>query len=240
MLKCILTKIIRLLKRKNKEKAHKNNDLFHKEEIIEYLRKEIVILELYQLAESVIGIVEQGSRSLKKLKPNRLQYKIEFDKTTELDPMLLDCESLERLSKMREKLLVQFSPLWEASDIPRSSPSRVLSPTKRSTKSPIRVQSITKLRSQSIDCQKQELRSRPSIDETPSKPFKQLWSLTDKEIMGRKIELSRYNLCHHCKSIKLIYQDLVECKYSSHRCGVIVPNVTTVNNCTLYNSNLYI
>ena len=76
MLKCILTKIIRLLKKKNKEKAHKNNDLFHKEEIIEYLRKEIVILELYQLAESVIGIVEHGSRSLKKLKPNRLQYKI--------------------------------------------------------------------------------------------------------------------------------------------------------------------
>ena len=47
-----------------------------------------------------------------------------------------------------------------------------------------------------------------------AEPIKQIKSLFDPDIMGRKIDLAKYGLCHYCKQIKSLDQ-LLKCSFKT-------------------------
>lgn len=244
-------------------KTKEQLDLQFRKPVLEYLKYLITRLECYQLAESVIQITakrtiphkishtKKPNRSLNGLTNNKIErenteYLIEFDKSTGLKPMWLDFESLEKLSKMREELIPQFSPAWTATDIKQTQPSRGVStidigktPSRRS-KSMKKGQKLgIELRIQPRADSLAKIHKNGKIIKSSTKPVKQLWSLLDESTIGRRINFETHGLCHNCKRIKQISTDLIKCKYNATKCGLIVPSAITINGCSLYNGIFY-
>eukprot|EP00826_Nyctotherus_ovalis_P056927 TRINITY_DN7769_c0_g2_i9.p1 TRINITY_DN7769_c0_g2~~TRINITY_DN7769_c0_g2_i9.p1 ORF type:complete len:234 (-),score=49.63 TRINITY_DN7769_c0_g2_i9:333-1034(-) len=209
---------------------------------LDYTLKTVAQLDWYQLAESVIAITgkRRANEGPSKNKED-FEYLVEFDKTTGLKPLWLDYESLERLSRMREELLPQFSPDWGSVKVTRSQPLRGIISSRSSARSR-KSKSIAKSKSRAMPMvEKENIRtpskSQKSISKLNLKPVKQMWNLLDESTMGRRINFDTHNLCHHCKRI-LPMTHLSLCRYSSQKNGLIVPNCLTINNTSLYNSRI--
>lgn len=211
-------------------------------------------LEAYQLAESVIAVsakreicITKHSSSKKRRiteKQKQIEYLLVFDHSLGIKPIWFDSDSTNRLSAMRMEQLPGFdtitptiqskcqtvcSHLCSPSRTPSANNSHLLAMPTRSVK-PFPIDSSVLRPCYTKDKKDCSNRERSSIP-----PLKQLGSLIEEKIIGRTVNFSVYEMCHHCKQLKPITSHLLKCGYSSLKNGTAVPTCITIKGARIYN-----
>lgn len=223
-------------------------------------------LEAYQLAESILLVsakreIKENNKKNKKAKLkqktkekqdkksyNSFEYLILFDHSLGLRLLWFDYESIKRLSDMRMELLpwfgappAQFSPNQTTHlSSPKRTPS-VYNSSQPETRGrtfkvlPFETSSPTKKTHPGN-------KANRSTEHTSNKPpLAQISNLLDEKLLGRNINFSIYEMCHHCKQLKPISSHLIKCCYSSYKYGPAIPSFITIKGVKLYNGiHIYI
>jgi hypothetical protein len=215
-----------------------------------------MILEAYQLAESVIIVSAKRkmheirssniSKNKKKKVDNQYEYLMGFDHALGLKLIWFDNESAQRLNKMRMELMPSYDTATanqmslqntkgQSGGSTRTITADCSPHPSRGTRSVKSMQVLPSPPGDVVETRKKVNHGKVS---TSIPQIKQLEDLLDDTIIGRSVNFSLYELCHHCKQLKPISTHMIKCCYSSGKYGTAVPACITINGAKLYNGTL--